>query len=93
IAVATNSPGIPIPVGTNPRGVAITPDGQTVYVTNLGDNTVTPIDVATNTPSAPIPVGNDSLGVAMTPAPISVSAPSISGSAQQGDTLTAIHCV
>jgi YVTN family beta-propeller protein len=55
IDVTANTPGAPIPAGTNPRGVAVTPDGKTAYVTNRADNTVTPIDVATNIPGAPIP--------------------------------------
>ena len=49
ITVATNTPGTPIPVGTTPLGIAITPDGTTVYVANNSDNSVTPITVATNT--------------------------------------------
>ena len=32
-----------------PDGNAITPDGRTVYVANIGSGTVTPIDTATNT--------------------------------------------
>ena len=39
-----------------PDGIAITPDGRTVYVANIGSGTVTPIDTATNTPGKPIPV-------------------------------------
>ena len=34
IEVATNTPGAEIKVGVFPAGVAITPDGKTVYVTN-----------------------------------------------------------
>jgi DNA-binding beta-propeller fold protein YncE len=33
-----------------PDGIAITPDGKTVYVANIGSGTVTPIDTATNAP-------------------------------------------
>jgi YVTN family beta-propeller protein len=37
IDTATNTVvGLPIPVGTNPIGVAVTPDGRKVYVTNIG---------------------------------------------------------
>jgi YVTN family beta-propeller protein len=36
-------------------------------VTNIFDNTVTPIDVATNVPGAPIPVGFGPEGIAVTP--------------------------
>jgi YVTN family beta-propeller protein len=49
IAVATGIPVAPIPVGHQPAGIAITPNGTTAYVTT-GDNAVTPIDLATRTP-------------------------------------------
>lgn len=42
----------------------------TAYVTNLGSNTVTPINLVTNTPGNPIPVGNSRNspnGIAITP--------------------------
>ncbi len=35
IDTATNTPGTPIPVGTTPTAVAITPDGTTAYVAEL----------------------------------------------------------
>jgi YVTN family beta-propeller protein len=53
----TNTPGPPIQVGRSPGGIAITPDGKTVYVANIGSNTVTPIATATNAPGEPIEVG------------------------------------
>ncbi len=56
IDVATNTPGRPIAVGSAPRGVAVTPDGATAYVTNDGDDTVTPVAVATNTPAGRSPL-------------------------------------
>ena len=48
----------PIPVGSVVWAVAITPDGKTAFVTNQGDNNVTPIDwhprrPAPRSPSAP----------------------------------------
>src|SRR6266446_3404301 len=72
IATATNTVvGLPIPVGTLPLGVAVTPDGSTVYVANSGDGsvngTVSVIATATNTVTATIPVGNLPVGVAVTP--------------------------
>ena len=57
IDTATNTPGTPIPVGTTPFGIAITPDGTTAYVTNDNDLTVTAITIANNTPGTPISVG------------------------------------
>ncbi len=60
IATATNTVvGLPIPVGSNPAGVAVTPDG--------GDNTVSVIATATNTVTATIPIGDRATGVAVTP--------------------------
>ena len=53
----TNTIVATIPVGINPLGVTITPDGTRVYVTNQGSNTVSVIDAATNTVIATIPVG------------------------------------
>ena len=38
IDTATNTAGTAIPVGQNPAGVAVTPDGKTAYVTNDGSN-------------------------------------------------------
>jgi YVTN family beta-propeller protein len=59
IAAATNTVTTTIPLGsgTAPLGVAVTPDGSKVYVTNEGLNTVSVIDTATNTVIGTIPVG------------------------------------
>ena len=67
IAVATNTPGAPIPVGDGPYGVAITPDGATAYIADHLDDTVTPIAVASNTAGTPVPVGNGPFVIAITP--------------------------
>jgi DNA-binding beta-propeller fold protein YncE len=53
ITTATNTPGRPIRVACDPYFLAITPDGQTVWVAS-GNHTVTPIATATNTPGKPI---------------------------------------
>ena len=57
IATATNTAGPPIPAGSVPENIAITPDGRTAYVANVLSGTVTPIATATNTAGPPIPVG------------------------------------
>ena len=67
IDTATNTAGTAITVGSAPRGVAITPDGKTAYVTNDGSGSVTPIDTATNTAGTAIAVGRSPFGVAITP--------------------------
>src|SRR5262245_13535718 len=49
IDTATNTVvGSPIRVGTQPRGIVITPNGAAAYVTNFRDDTVSVINIATN---------------------------------------------
>ena len=57
----------PITVGKAPVGLAITPDGKHVYVTNNIDGTVSVITTATGKVSAPITVGDGPVVVAITP--------------------------
>jgi YVTN family beta-propeller protein len=66
IATATNTATATIPAGGFPCGVAVTPDGSQVYVTNAS-NTVSVIATATNMVTATIPVGRLPFGVAVTP--------------------------
>jgi YVTN family beta-propeller protein len=47
-------------------GIAVTPDGSTLYVTTT-DNTVTAIDAVTGAVTATIPVGSNPIGLAITP--------------------------
>jgi gliding motility-associated-like protein len=68
IAVAT------IPVGALPAGVAVSPDGTKVYVTNNNNRTiglevgsVSVINAVTNTVSSVVTVGNNPIGVAVGP--------------------------
>ncbi len=58
-----NRPGL----HDKPDGIAITPDGKTVYVANIGSGTVTPIDTATNTPGEPVEVGVRPRAIVITP--------------------------
>ena len=67
IDTATNTVIATIPVGDNPFGVAVSPDGSKVYVANSNSHTVSVIATATDTVTATIPVGNIPLGVAVTP--------------------------
>jgi YVTN family beta-propeller protein len=69
IDTATNTVVATIPVGSEPIGVAVSPDGSKVYVTNsnLGPGSVSVIDTATNTVVATIPVGSEPIGVAVSP--------------------------
>lgn len=63
---------IPIPLGQGPFGVAVSPDGLLVYVTNRmetgGNYYVSIIDAATNTVTGGVVVGNNPMGVAFNPA-------------------------
>jgi YVTN family beta-propeller protein len=67
IATASNTVTATIPVGTQPYGTAVTPDGSKVYVANMGANTVSVIATATNTVIATIPGFSEPFGVAVTP--------------------------
>jgi len=66
ISTATNTVTSTIQVGRHPSGLAITPDGSTVYVTNFDDYTVSVISTATNTVIATIPVGGQPYRVVVT---------------------------
>src|SRR6266404_2960716 len=52
IDTATNTVTATIHVGSNPLGVAVSPDGSKVYVTNNNDGSVSVIDTATNAVTA-----------------------------------------
>src|ERR1700731_1475597 len=68
IDTATNTvAGIPIPVGSEPFGVTITPDGKHAYVANRGSNNVSVIDTATKMVVATVVVGNVPFNVTVTP--------------------------
>ena len=59
--------GKPIPVGSDPVAIAITPDDRKAYVVNQGSNSVTPINTFSGTAGAPIAVGNSPVALAITP--------------------------
>ena len=65
IDTASNALVDAIHIGQMPRGVAISPHGKFVYVTN-GVNTVSVIATASNTVVKTIPVGLVPIGVAIT---------------------------
>jgi YVTN family beta-propeller protein len=56
-----------VTVGANPNGVAVTPNGSFVYVTNYADGTVSVIATSSNTVVATVTVGSSPNGVAVTP--------------------------
>ena len=57
---------VPLPAGSFPQGVAITPDGAFAYVVHA-PNIVSVIDTATNTVVASVPVASSGSGIAVTP--------------------------
>ena len=71
IDTATNTVTATVDVGFFPYGVAVSPDGSKVYVTNRGSGTesgtVSVIGTATNTLIATVPVGLSPFGVAVSP--------------------------
>ncbi|MEM3846926.1 MAG: YncE family protein [Candidatus Parvarchaeota archaeon] len=56
-----------ISVGSDPDGVAVTPNGQYVYVANVNSNTVSVISTSNDSVFKTIPVGSVPVGVAVTP--------------------------
>jgi len=67
IDTATNKVVATVAVGTQPFGLAITPDGKHAYVANFNSFTVSVIDTPSNTVVATIPVGPCPAGVAVNP--------------------------
>jgi DNA-binding beta-propeller fold protein YncE len=69
IATATGKAGTPISVGQSPHAIAITPNGATAYVVNLGtQDDVQPINLATGQAQTAITgVGTEPIAIAITP--------------------------
>ena len=53
-------------VGTFPTGIAVSPDGNRVYVVNSGDDSVSVIDAENGTAALTIAVGHAPYGIALT---------------------------
>lgn len=56
-----------VPVGKEPRNVAISNDDLFAYVTNQADGTVSVINLTTNTVAKTVTVGTEPYGIAVTP--------------------------
>jgi YVTN family beta-propeller protein len=67
IDTGTNKVTATIPVGSNPMGAVISPDGTRVYVANSHSNDVSVIDTATNNVTATVPAGKSPQEVAVSP--------------------------
>jgi YVTN family beta-propeller protein len=57
IDTATNTVTATIPVGKQPSGIALSPDGSRVYVMNTGENTISVVDTAANKVASTIVLG------------------------------------
>jgi YVTN family beta-propeller protein len=67
IDTATNTVTDTVPVGSFPKGIAVSPDGKKVYVTNSWNDNVSVIDTAINTVISTVPVGRFPEGIAINP--------------------------
>jgi len=56
-----------IPVGANPEGIALSPDGTRAYVANSGSDSVSVVDTVSNKVIANVAVGDSPRYVAVTP--------------------------
>ncbi|MCS6926816.1 MAG: YncE family protein, partial [Candidatus Binatia bacterium] len=67
VGTATPTVEATIPVGREPRGIALSPDAAWAYVTNAKDNSVSVIETATNRVVTTVRVGRGPQGVAVAP--------------------------
>ena len=67
LAIPSNTVVATVPVGIQPVGSPVTPDGSYAYVTNFGSNNVSVIDTTSNTVITTVPVGHGPFPVAITP--------------------------
>jgi YVTN family beta-propeller protein len=67
IDTATNTVIATVPLYDHTEGIAVTPDGTKVYVTDQASSNVSVIDTATNIVIATVPVEGNPVGVAVTP--------------------------
>ncbi len=56
-----------VTVGANPSGVAVSPDGNRVYIANSGAGTLSVVSTVTNAVTSTITVGANPVGVAASP--------------------------
>ena len=67
IATATNTPGSPVSTGQTDGALAITPDGQILYLADYGPNGVIPFATATKRPGKLIKIDGAFQAMAVTP--------------------------
>jgi YVTN family beta-propeller protein len=76
------------PVGGQPLGIAVTPTGSKLYVSNRLDGTVTAVDATTMTPLATIPVGYNPFSVGRFIAPADLDPPRLGAISTRMQVLT-----
>lgn len=64
---ATNTITAQIPVGDDPTGVAVSPDGATIYVADFGSAAVSVVSAASDTVIDTIPVDNEPQALSVSP--------------------------
>ncbi len=67
VNTASGFAGTPITVGSEPWGIAVTPDGRTAYVADHGAENVTPIDLETGVAETAIAAGAGPTEIAIAP--------------------------
>jgi YVTN family beta-propeller protein len=66
VSVISDGSTVTVDVGRGPIGLAVTPDGDFVYVANSGSNNVSVIDTKTNMVAHTVDVGMAPFGAAVT---------------------------
>jgi YVTN family beta-propeller protein len=90
IDLSTRAVSAPIAVGNAPIALAISNDGQTVWVANSYSGSVTPIDASTRTPGTPIAVDGAPDALAVSPDNQTVYVADESSSVAKGNNVTPI---
>ncbi len=67
VDLTTGTVGAPIPVGSEPYAIAITPDGSTAYVADYGSSEIVPVALATGTVETPIVLNDRPNAIGITP--------------------------
>src|SRR5215470_3724231 len=67
VATATGRPGRPIPVGSFPDALAVTPNGRTLFAASETGNTVTPVNLPADRAGRPIQAGPNPQALVVTP--------------------------
>ena len=67
VDLTTGAVGTAVAVGSEPVGLAITPDGSTAYVADYGSSEIVPVSLASGSLGTPIPLSDRPAAIAVTP--------------------------